>query len=396
MDVLIKKDIEKDFYNCLGAFKNFYTLMNTFPNLEINDTDSEEEKNIKQAQIDDLLVQLGRIGELAFKYLLKLKQTELHSNWSYEQFLKQPIFAIGSIKDLATKGKIAQSDADEIISFHDPNNQKAHNFAYLGLVTKKLMSDTYSNFEKIIDYSFQTQAVLQVLRNMDNQHFDWEIRYGSYGQLVIFPCLIWTDFIDIDAEKLQRIVSKLKDKANSSGDIFTRFRYFSNNTGDKGSKQYNMNDVIAIFSYIKSLVIFVTGIHKNNGGLLTNPESIFGREQALKYPKLTGRNPDEINSIFEEFLNDDPLDLCEKLFSGYRIDELKKIEQLCKEYGLSSYMVIQHGIYSDELILLHGNGCDDYLEMQDYVFDEALNRRTLQEIELLVQKGNVSSTNAKK
>ena len=48
MDVLIKKDIEKDFYNCLGAFKNFCTLMNTFPDLEINDIDSEEEKSIKQ------------------------------------------------------------------------------------------------------------------------------------------------------------------------------------------------------------------------------------------------------------------------------------------------------------------------------------------------------------
>ena len=154
MDASIKKDIEKDFYNCLGAFKNFCTLMNTFPNLEINATDSEEDKNIKQAQIDDLLVQLGRIGELAFKYLLKLKQIELHSDWRYEQFTnkKEQIFAIGPIKDLANKGKITQSDADEIKSFYDANDQKAHNFAYLGLIAKKLIPDTYSNFEKIIDY----------------------------------------------------------------------------------------------------------------------------------------------------------------------------------------------------------------------------------------------------
>lgn len=394
MDTLIKKDIEKDFYNCIGAFKNICSLINVFPKLKINVTDSEEEKNIKQSQIDDLLVQLGRIGELAFKYLLKIKQIELYPNQNYEQFSKtEQIFTRGSIKDLVNKKKISQTGASEILSFKDDNDQKFHNFIYLGLIVRELMPETYKNFGKTFEYIFQSKSIMDVLKSMDLEQLRWEISYGNYMELVIFPCLIELDPIKIDDDKIKNRISEIKNKAYISGDIFTRLRYNSNN---KAGKQFNVKDLNDIFIYMTALVTLIEGIHKNNDNLLSRPESINGRAQALKIHKLIGKSESYINSIFDEFSDDDPLYLCQKLFSGYEIEEIKKIEKKCKEYKLITYDVFELGISSEDLEKLHDSGLDDYVYEWDYFFDELGHRKSIEDTISEIQKENTMPNESSK
>ena len=382
MDTLIRNDIEQDFYNCLGLYWNCYIIMDNYKELEIKDNDSDEIIKFKQGRINSLLVDLGRVGELAFKYLLKLKQINLYPNQSYEQFSNtEKIFMNGPIKNLAKRNIISEEDANEILSFIDENNQKFHNFMYLGLIVKKLMPNVYNNLEKCIDYSFQSEAVLDVIRNMDDQEINWEVNNGYYCKHAIFPCLLWTGSLDVNNEKIDRIISKIKSTTNNSGDIFTRLRYSSNN---KDNKKYSLTNLHEIFVYMKNLIKLIDGIHRNNNNLLTNPEVIHGREYALKYSSLIGRSKEEINQIFDMSFEEDPLYICQKLFSDYSISELQQLEDIRKKDEIDGFMIMEHGIKPDEYYLLY-DICDDYLEMQEYIFDDNGNRRSLEEIKKLIE-----------
>lgn len=382
---LIKNDIENDFYSCIGEFNNLNILMNALSDLKINDNDSEEAKRTKHGQIKGLLIQLGRIGELAFKYLLKIKQTQLYPNQDYKQFSDtQRIYKVGQIRDLANKNLISQADAEEILDFEDENGQKFHNFVYLGLVAKKLIPDTYSNFEKCIQYAFESEMVLKTLREMDKEMFSYEMKIGEYPQYVLFPSLIWISELEVDNERINKLITNIKNNADNSGDIFTRLRYYSNNLDNK---QYDMHDVNTIFIYIYWLVEFIKGVYKSNNNLSVNAESIHGRERALRYPKLVGRSIDEINVLFDKFCEEDPLFISQKLFSGCSLEEIEKIESLSNDYGIDSFMVYEYGLSSEDLMLFHSIGCDNPIIMQDLLFDDKLNKRTIDEIKKIISEG---------
>ena len=79
MDNLIKLDIDEDYYGCIGAYENVSLLLKNMSSLKIKSGDTSETKFIKKGRKKDILVDLGRIGELAYKYLLKLKQVEISS-----------------------------------------------------------------------------------------------------------------------------------------------------------------------------------------------------------------------------------------------------------------------------------------------------------------------------
>ncbi len=367
MDDLKQKDIEKDFYNCLGAYENVSKIMKSIEDLRITDSDTVKERLLKQGQIDDILVHLGRIGELAYKYLLKLKQIQIYPHQSYEQFSQtEQIYKNGLITDLTNKGLIPPEKADTIKSFSDENNQKFHNFMYLHLILSALTPMTIENFEKMINYRIQSKEVVRALRNMSKEEREEEIENGSYCQLLLFPNLIWNDNFDINTEKMDRLISSIKDKASTSGDIFTRFRYYSNNPNNV---QLNVDDTKMIYFYMGSLVKFIDGVHRNHNDLLTPAESIHAHDMSEKYPKVVGRTSEVTDSIIDTFVNDDPLILCKKIFSGYSVEELKRIEELCKKYDFLSLTVVDSGISPEKLEILHNKGIDSEERLQEYLFD---------------------------
>jgi len=365
MDNKKQRDIEKDFYNCLGAYKNVSEIMKSIENLRIIDSDTEEKRILKQAQIDDILVQLGRIGELAYKYLLKLKQIQIYPDQSYEQFSQtEQIYKNGLITDLTNKGLIPPKEAETIKSFNDENKQKFHNFMYLHLLLSALTPMTIENFEKMINYRIQSRIVARALHNMSKEEREEEIENGSYCQLLLFPNLIWNDNFYINTEKMDRLISSIKDKASTSGDIFTRFRYYSNN---HNNVQFNVDDTKRINFYMGSLVKFISGVHRNHNDLLTPAESIHAHDMSENYKFAVARK--DTDSIIDTFVNDDSLTLCKKLFSGYSVEELKRIEELCKKYDFLSLTVVDSGISPEKLEVLHNKGIDSEERLQEYLFD---------------------------
>ena len=371
--LLINNDIKKDFQSCNSLFKLVTGIIkNTIQELKINENDSEEVKESKQSTLNEILIMMGRVGELATKYLLKIKQQELDHGQNFVQFSEtEQIYKKGKLKNLVNKGVISPYDFDELSTYYDENKDGIfHNFFYMMSVLKKVSPKTVENFEECIKYHYTSRELMDKYK--DN--------IIGFKQFVLFPELLWM----IDGEIENETIGQLKDDtlrlANECGDIFVRLRYYSNNYG----KSLNTLDTLFLFNYLEVLVEFINGIHQNHDNLLTSSNWIHGLETALQYPNLTGRNEKEINDFFNDFVDNDSLYLSQKLLCGQSNQDIKKLELLCKEYGLDSFMVIDHGIHADELIIFHEHGCDDYQEMQNYIFDEKLRRRSLKEIEELL------------
>lgn len=383
MDELVKKDIEMDFYSCLGLFKNVDLLIKHANDYKVNSTDSDNLKMVKESQEKEILVMLGRVGELAFKYLLKNKQIQMYPHQSYDQFSgKGQLFYRGPLNDMVQRKLIKESDLDEIMNYKSKTGADFHNFTYLSLIVEKVIPETYENLKKCYEYEFQSDEVYNYLSKLDKKDYSWEINDGYYLQNFVFPCHIWTGDFEIDDKLWEKEKDKIQDIAQNSGDAFTKLRYFSNNVE---GKNYNLQQV---YKYIGILVRFVTGIYNNNSNLLTSAEAIHGRVKALSCAELIGREENEINEIFDKYCNNDPLDISQKLFSKYSVSDIDKIEQLCEEYNIDSFMIYYSGISPLELQYFLKNGIDNHHVMSDILCDDNLNRRSFEEVEELVSSYN--------
>lgn len=345
MDAQIKQDINKDYYSCIGEYTNLKAIMNDILNIKFLNTDSAEEIELKQARINGASISLGRIGELAYKYLLKLKQIELFPKQNYDQFSdSERIYKKGKLADLVNKKVISQQDADEINAFVDNNNQKFHNFMFLELVTKKVMPSVYSDFEWMMEYEFYSKIIDQMIEDnskdleLDISYMDAdELSADYFLRITIFPRLL-EDYENKEADEIYyTAIKKVKDTiktAKSNGDIFTRLRYYSNRHNNDNVTIAELND---IYEYISVLVSFISCIHKNNK-LMVPVDVEHARKEAIKHNKLIGRSVDSINYIFDSYKDSYYINLFEILFSGYVMneekDEIKVLKELLKKYNI--------------------------------------------------------------
>lgn len=93
MDRFIQEDIENDYIKgCLSSYKNIQFEINHLDEILINNPKSKIDIKENNGTIEDIIQRLGLVGELSFKYLLKVKQTQLSPNQLYEDFKNQAIF----------------------------------------------------------------------------------------------------------------------------------------------------------------------------------------------------------------------------------------------------------------------------------------------------------------
>lgn len=365
---LKRQDIENDFYKCLARLENVKVLLN---NIKFENLDNE----ITSAQQEEILVDLGRVGELAFKYLLKIKQLELFPNQTYEQFAKsQPIFKISTLKDLQNKKIITDSDLEEIKSFSDENSQPFHNYSYLSLILEKVLPETHNNFRKYIEYKEQSKELIKLIDLKD----EWDQPYVTH---VIFPDLVFTGKLEIPEEKIQKMMKVMTEVEKNTGDIFTRLRYFYNN---QSQKEFNIEE---IYKYIESLVEFINGIHENYNILNTNPAMIFGKLETKKHTKLLKRTEEEIDEIFKDYINKDPIEIENILhYPMYSLEEAKEITAYCKEHGLYEFEVFSCYLNLEEVKFFINHDIYDCAVMSQILYKEDNKRRTLEEVEDILKE----------
>ena len=367
MDTLIAQDIKEDLLKgCFSALNTSNDLIKNINDYKILPTDSEKERLCKEGCCDNILIWLGRTGELAFKYMLKLKIMEWEPNINYQAFQSHIKFLNSYLTHLTDKKHVLkEEDKDEIINFGN-NTEKGHNYAYQNLLVEKLMGRVNQELKKYYSYKTQSYYILDLIKE---EYKSGKIeKYGesNYFETLIFPCEM-DDYLD-NTTILNKAILKIRDKGKAAGDIFTRLRYFSNNLND--AKNYSIDDIFNIFYYIKTLTEFAEAIYDSGNDLNVQAEIINAKHMAKTFAKEFNRTPEEVEEIFSTHKKDDPYNkLMDKLFYNYSVEEIKEIEEFCQNNNLNSTLIFYNHISAEALYLMHEKG-----------YDKAFNYEILDEI----------------
>ena len=289
------ENIIGDYYLCLGAFNNCIEIYNRRELFKINDTDSEEVKKIKQAQINDLMSNLGKVGEKALKYIIALQKVKIAPNEDLKS-LEAVYRGDNAMKHFAKQlgYESDNEDIQEILKYEDYNHQKAHNFDFLFLIIEKLMPEQFKKIKNSILYDIQSRLMYEAVtkKEVDDTF--------NFVRAIIFPQFVLEAGFSYD--ELEEIPNKRKMNKKDydvyrkiiaqSGDIFTRLRYYSNNPQDK---EFNLDYIFQIINYF---IKYIQMIHANKDNLDFNLEEYFAKNQAFRNSSLIHLSNEEINSIF--------------------------------------------------------------------------------------------------
>ena len=311
------ENIIGDYYLCLGAFNNCIELYNQRESFKISENDTEEEKKIKIAQMNDLLSNLGKVGEKALKYIIALQKVKIAPNEDLRS-LEAVYRGDNAIKHFAKQLGIDLEDKNiqEIFDYNDYNNQKAHNFDYLFLIIEKLMPVQYQKIKDYILYDIQSELMSE---GIEKGEIDASF---SFVRAIIFPKFSIDAGFTYDEEEMlpeKRIMNKkeydiYREIIKQSGDIFTRLRYYSNDPKDI---EFNLDDVFKIINYF---VMYIKMIHENENNLDFDLDEYYARTQSFKNASLLYFSLEDINNIFG--LNIDLKIKEELLFQGKKHREL--------------------------------------------------------------------------
>ncbi|MBE6160237.1 MAG: hypothetical protein E7157_04235 [Lactobacillales bacterium] len=263
-------DIISDYYSTIGKFDNVSNLM-SLRNYTINENDDDETKRIKEARKNELLIDLGRVAELAFKYLIKIRRANLFPNEPYSDtiingnkvkgFKEKETLSAGVIRELGTKAKASNDDINFLINF-EGMKPHSHNFYYLYLIIDKFMPDIKDKINEIVGLKLKSDYV-----DENSDKF-----YSEALMYFLFPnCEVIKSDIENEglAEKIRNETQKMKETISYSGDIFTRLRYYANNTFDKSFS------VEELYTMVSKIIFFIKIVHFFNEKLDFDPEVAF-------------------------------------------------------------------------------------------------------------------------
>lgn len=258
-----------------------------------------------------LLIELGRAGEYAIKYILLLKQMEDYPNQDIVTFKKKAIY---SIADKAVGNTyvndyhINRSIVDDIKAERDNNHelQPLHDYSYLFYILKKL----YPVLSNKVYESF-TMDIMS--NNIEKINIDENIKQI----MMCFPQCEWmaTNLFDLD---MQPYVDEYDRIRNESGDSFVRLRYIENN---EDNKQYDFESVLYYLDY---LTFHIGLIHNSNNNVNGNIPLEYNK---YKFKYLA--NMFVVSKLKQEDPKSNPTALRGKYLNHFE-DEFKRVDEAFK------------------------------------------------------------------
>lgn len=355
------EDITSDYYNTIGKFNNVSSLI-IAKSYEIKNDDSEETKKIKEGQQREILVDLGRILEMSFKYIIKIRRMYLFPNEPYlstvdvngnpvKGFIDKETLTASVIKEIGNKTHASQADIDAIfnVSGIGPNS---HNFNYLYLIIDKLMVDIRNKFNEVIALNIKSQVAFKAL--IEENSLDQEY--------VAFPnsALKSVEEHNKENEQIIDLIKKRYDMISESGDIFTRLRYYANNPNDKEF------DIDAVYKLTKDTVLFIELIHMSNENLDFNYEASFSYYILKNNPSMTRFTKEEIEKLYSiNKVKDNPTHLLDCIYFSSRLSMDKIIDIInCDEVNEDNYTsILSNSLTLEELLYFRSVGIYDYQKM---------------------------------
>ena len=363
------KRIMEDYYICLGAFNNCTTLYKLNMKSDNLIEDKNEAKEIKKGMEADLLSNLGKVGEKAFKYIIGLENLKLYPNqdeYSFELLWKKT----NVLKDFAKKHGINEDDKRFIalINYYDENNQKAHNFDYWYSVIDLIMPEISHKFYKFMEYTIQTKTLLEYCEDNDEFRNTYILNYDDIDEVslplraAIFPNLVelqFNNFPSAPGFQVEWMIKSRLEAMKRNGDIFTKLRYASNNPTHQ---KFNLDEV---YNLMKSIVDFIKMIHQANNDLNFDLLKYYAKNKSIELSKILKVSEEEINNLFSLDLTGQELALT-IYETNYSYSNLKKLLDIGVPKA-DLRKVIREGLQSRAIAYFYSLGITDYGKMSELI-----------------------------
>lgn len=312
IDMDKKMEIIDDFYNqsteivhmvydSIHGFHyvNGYNLLEEYDNerekkdIEIYGYSKREEIENRRKQ---LIIELGRAGEYAIKYILLLKQMKDYPNQTIDEFKQKTIYSIGErgVGNTYINQYHVNPETVDSIKNEKQNHrlQPLHDYSYLFFILKSLYPVLSDNAYK----SFQMDIMSQHIQSSD-------IEDNIKKVMICFPQCNWmkSNLFDIDMGLYVREYDQIR---NESGDSFVRLRYVENN---ENNKQYDLASVLYYLSYLS---FHIELVHQSNNDIEGNIELEYSKNKLKKLAdsyilsKLKREHPEKKTIFKGQFLKE--------------------------------------------------------------------------------------------
>ena len=316
------------------------------------------------ARKKQLLIQLGRVGEYALKYILLLKQMELVPDQTYEEFMNNTLYTLGEKNPTqrnSTSGFYINNHHLTMDVFDDIKNEKdnhkkqpLHDYAYLFFILKRMFPEVVEDMYKVMNYHIKSTRALES-----------KLPDFLKEDLYIFPQRNVVEFNGMTDEEQELCRSEFERLLNESGDIFIRLRYIENNPNNR---EYSLEDILNIMDYLFDYVRLTHNMEHDN--ISNNITATYNKEKCIEARiRYIGKNihvserkdtlnkeVERIDRIFsiDRISSSPDLILASIFYSKLSVEE---IEELINNTDLSDQDLYPL-IYNNISFSLYGRLCD--------------------------------------
>lgn len=373
--------IKNDYYKCIGTWENCKTIYKELSKKSNNIKENTEDYNIYQAQIEDLISNLGKVGEKSLKYIIGLEYIRINPNADKEA-LNNIFIKKNTLKDFIIRHNINATDNKliELMNYEDLNKQKAHNFDYWYSALELSLPHIIKNINELFYNTLQSEWIYEEYKDSLIEKFNnnYDLSPNTYKKpskylfSIIFPDML-TNIPDSEIEFYGGIKNTICDnellekrnKIKECGDAFTRYRYASNNPDNKKVPLNELMKIIEIF------VLYITFIHNNNDNLYLDISETYSKYQCIKYKDLLNSSDEDIEKIYKYYIVD-CIDLAELLYTKFTFQEIAKMIDLEVTKQDLIYKIENSNLTSGLIKYYKSIGITNYKEMEE-LYEEYLN-----------------------
>lgn len=219
------------------------------------DVNNNEKKEKIERRRRQLLIELGRVGEYAIKYLLLMQQIYKYPNQTFEEFKSKSLYSIaekGVRNTYINQYHMDSNIVDEILISKDQHKlQPLHDYSYLFTILEKLFPNVVSNIQ---------QNLLFNMKSYNNEE-NMKLPKGLISLADFFASVNFLESLELSEEVRNEYIDEYKRILEKSGDSFTKLRYLENNIENK---QYNMNEIMYLLNQLIDFIVLTHSYNKDN------------------------------------------------------------------------------------------------------------------------------------
>ena len=223
-----------------------------------NEIQNPEKLKLITKRKRQLLIELGRAGEYAIKYLLLMQQMQKYPNQSFEEFRQKTLYSMGDKSVRNTYINQYHLDAvivDDILHAKEEHSmQPLHDYSYLFTILEKMYPDVVGKLQENLLLEIKAQYC-QENKSLTKE----EASVASF-----FSCVSLLSWLELSEDTSKAYIEDYRQIMEKSGDAFVKLRYLENNVENK---EYDLNEVIYL---LDNLIDFITLTHEYNKD---NPEN---------------------------------------------------------------------------------------------------------------------------